>query len=113
MREALREIDANGYGFPELVELTHPDRIEREERPFAIPPRAKPAWWLLYALLPLSVLVFGLADAVPATRGWHSASELFATLVVFLGIGLWLRLNRPALILADYADQRGGPLSQW
>lgn len=110
MRSALPEIDSTSYGFSasgsyatpilETGEIAPPDRAEREEASTARP-RRKPAWWLLYAMLPLTALVFGVADVVPATSGWRSVSELLGTLIVFLGIGLWLRANRIAMMQTD------------
>lgn len=63
--------------------------------------RPKPAWWLLYAILPLTAFLFMLADAVPATSRWRSVSELAATLGVSCAIALWVRANRIALILTE------------
>ncbi len=109
MREALHEIDSNAYGFPEPGEIAGRRRDEREAAPIAASGKAKPAWWLLYAMLPLTVLAFGLADVVPATSGWRSVSELLATLAIFIGIALWLRANRLALTLATYGSGSESP----
>ncbi len=112
MRSALREIDSSGYRFPasgsdatsmlETEKTARLDQAEREDSPTAIPRRGRPAWWLLYAILPLTALVFWVADVVPASSGWRPVSELLAALMIFLGIGLWLRANRIALMQGDH-----------
>jgi hypothetical protein len=56
-----------------------------------------PAWMVLYALLPLSVLLCGLAEYLSGSGGWRRLAE---GLVAFVVIGLawvWLRANRGAL----------------
>ncbi len=107
MRGALQEIDSNGYGFPEVAQIAKREGVQREETAVSLPRNVKPAWWLLYAMLPLTVLAFGLADLVPAASGWRPVSELSATLAIFVGIGLWRRANRLALTLAAYGDGSG------
>ncbi len=115
MASTLREIEASGFEIPvdisdaqpqsKAVGLTRQELAEREDAPTASRRRGKPAWWLLYVSLPLTAFVFGVADMVPATSGWRSLSELVSTLVIFLGIGLWLHANRLALMLAEYEEQ--------
>ncbi len=63
------------------------------------PPR--PKWGLLYAVLPLTLLLFALADLVPQTSGWRIFTETIAVLVVFGMLGAWVRLNRSALALSQ------------
>ncbi len=105
MRGAVRELEAESYGFPEIIQVVgaNPDIVK--ETTTARPKRRSPAWWLLYSVLPLTGLLFWLADHVPATSGFRSVSELFATLVTFLAIALWLRTNRLAMTLVDYPDR--------
>ena len=59
--------------------------------------RPRPAWGLLYAVLPLTFLLFVLADVVPETSGWRSVTETMAVLVVFGALAAWVRSNRSAL----------------
>jgi hypothetical protein len=93
---------------------TAPWDQEREERAAAVRvERPKPAWWLLYAVVPLTALLFMLADLLSPTSGWRSTSELLAALVVLWAIGLWLRANRVALALSGEASNAGRPLRAW
>lgn len=79
---------------------TAPWDQEREERAAAVRvERPKPAWWLLYAVVPLTALLFMLADLLSPTSGWRSTSVLLAALVVLLG-------NRP---VAAREPGRAGP----
>ncbi len=105
MRGAVRELEAESYEFPETIQVTEVNPVDLTETATAQPKRRRPAWWLLYAVLPLTGLLFWLADLVPATSSFRSVSELFATLVIFLAIALWLRANRLAMTLADYPDR--------
>jgi hypothetical protein len=104
--QALRGNDSNSTLLLEPAQTSQQDRqpwgavsVSRAECP-------KPAWWLLYAVLPLTILLFMLADLVPATSGWRSVSELLASFVVIGAISLWVRENRTALILADQNEPR-------
>ncbi len=93
----------------EAIEVTRPD----ESRPEAAAPhqakRPKPAWWLLYVVVPVTALLFGLADLLSPTSGWRSASECLAALAALCAIGVWLRANRIALILSDNYVRNEGP----
>ncbi len=86
----------------EIQETTGQDGLRLEWVTPSRGRRPKPAWWLLYAFLPLTALLFMLADAVPATSRWRSISELAATFGVLCAIALWVRANRIALILAEH-----------
>ena len=67
--------------------------------------KPRPAWGWLYAVLPLTVLLFLTADMVPAPSGWHTLAEMIAALAVIGAIALWMHANRLALILAEYDVQ--------
>jgi hypothetical protein len=69
--------------------------------------RRKAAWIWLYALLPLSLPLFALADVVPATSPWRYCTESLAVLVLIGGAGLWVRLNRRALMDATLDRDEG------
>lgn len=103
-RSELLEDGSDGPFLLQIVETTGQDRLPLERVAASRGRRPKPAWWLLYAILPLTALLFMLADAVPAASRWRSLSELAATLGVFCAIALWVRANRIALILAEYFD---------
>jgi hypothetical protein len=105
----LLEDGSDGTPLLEIVETTNQDRLPLKRIAPSRGRRPKPAWWLLYAVVPLTVLLFMLADLLSPTSGWRSASELLAALVLLWAIGLWLRANRLALILADYCDQSESP----
>ena len=105
MRGAVRELQAESYGFPGTIRVTEVNLVEVKETTTARPKHRRPAWWLLYAVLPLTGFLFWLADLVPATSGFRPVSELFATLMIFLAIALWLHANRLAMTLADYPDR--------
>ena len=119
MHGALRGLGSNVRRFldggsdatllPEVVETARRDESQPEGAAPLGAKRPKPAWWLLYGVVPLTALLFMLADLLSPTSGWRSASEFLAALVVLWAIGLWLRANRIALILADYCDQSESP----
>ena len=69
----------------------------------------RPAWWLLYIMIPLTALLFLLADQLSPTSGWRTGSEIVATSIGLFAIALWLRANRTALIMAEYFDRSEGP----
>ncbi|HSB82486.1 MAG TPA: hypothetical protein VLM91_27235 [Candidatus Methylomirabilis sp.] len=63
----------------------------------AVRPAPRPAWMLLYALLPLCLALLLLADRMSASGGLRTLAE---GVVVVLVIGLaavWVRANRCAL----------------
>ena len=98
MHGAVRGLDSNVQGFLEggsdatlLLEAVETTRQDESRLEGAAPLRAKrpkPAWWLLYAVVPLTALLFMLADLLSPTSGWRSASEFLAALVVLWAIGL-------------------------
>ena len=67
------------------------------------PPR--PAWRLLYAVFPLTLLLFALADLVPETSGWRPVTESIAVLLVFGVLAAWVRSNRSALALSQEGSE--------
>jgi hypothetical protein len=60
-------------------------------------------------MIPLTALLFLLADQLSPTSGWRTGSEIVATLIGLFAIALWLRVNRMALIMAEYFDHPEGP----
>lgn len=59
--------------------------------------RKQPAWPLLYALLPLTIGLFLLAERIPEWSLWRPVAECAALILVFGAALAWLRANRPAL----------------
>jgi hypothetical protein len=65
---------------------------------------SKANWRVLYALLPLAVVLLVAADLEASTAGWRRLAELGVSLG-FLGVmALWVRANRIALALEGRAD---------
>ena len=101
----LHEVGEAAQG-DEFQDGNHGTPIQRGQ-----PPR--PKWGLLYAVLPLTLLLFALADRVPEVSGWRTVTESFAVLVIFGVLAAWVRLNRSALALSREkpeppdADPRG------
>jgi hypothetical protein len=57
----------------------------------------RPAWILLYALVPLCVALLVLVDNLPSSGAWHALAQ---GVIVLLVVGLaaaWVRGNRRAL----------------
>lgn len=93
----------NGTGLREVDEAALLDEFQHgnhdTQGPRRTPPR--PKWGLLYAVLPLTFLLFALADIVPETSGWRSVTESIAVLLVFGALAAWVRANRSALALSQ------------
>jgi hypothetical protein len=123
MDQVVRGLRSRRYGSPastseasilsEIVdEKTCPDQLPSEGVAAGCEKRPKPAWWLLYAVLPLTILLFSVAHRIPATSGWRVTAELMAALVVICAVALWVRVNRTALILARY-DEHAKSIREW
>lgn len=102
---------ANGHAYDLLdaVEATRLDHAGDTRRTTDARKNQRPAWWLLYIAVPLTALLFLLADRLSASSGWRTGSEMLATLIGLSAIGLWLRANRMALIMTEYFDHSEGP----
>lgn len=87
-------IDALGLGEMGLEESLQ-DGNGHSPRQMGTPPR--PRWGLLYAVLPLTLLLFALADLVNETSGWRPVTESIAVLVIFGALAAWVRFNQSAL----------------
>jgi len=67
----------------------------------------RPAWFLLYSLLPAAVLLFLLAELIPETNLWRAVTQS-AILLVVLGAALaWVRGNRVHLLRSDEKADSG------
>jgi hypothetical protein len=73
----------------------------------------KPAWWLLYALLPVGAALLVAADVASPSAGWRIFTECLVSLTILGAIALWLRANRVALALRDSRRQTRQPLRAW
>ena len=62
----------------------------------------KPAWWLLYALLPLAAVLLIAAAIECPSAGGRECLEGMVSLAVIGAIAVWVRANRVALILEDH-----------
>lgn len=62
---------------------------------------SRPAWWLLFAMLPLGAALLIAADRASTSAGWRVSAECTASLLVIGAIALWVHANRSALAVAD------------
>ncbi len=62
---------------------------------------SRPAWWLLYALFPLAVVLLVAAHLASPSVGWRAIAEGTASLGVMGAMALWVRANRVALSSGD------------
>lgn len=58
--------------------------------------RKRPAWLLLYTLLPLTIGLFLLAERIPEWSLWRPVAECAALILVFGAALAWVRANRLA-----------------
>ncbi len=93
------ENGSNASGLLEVSEADLGDEFQVGNHDTRGPRRAppRPKWGLLYAVLPLTLLLFALADLVPETSGWRPVTESIAVLVIFGALAAWVRFNRSAL----------------
>jgi hypothetical protein len=99
---------SNGTASLDDLEATQKVHLQAERTTTYRAKRSRPAWWLLYSLLPLTIVLFLVADQAPQAHGWRIASELIAAFVIVGAIALWVHANRMALILSTYgADSKG------
>jgi hypothetical protein len=57
----------------------------------------KPAWWLLYAVFPLAIVLLAAAYLASPSLAWRQFTEGSVSLVVIGAMALWVRANRVAL----------------
>ncbi len=62
----------------------------------------EPAWWLLYGLLPLAVVLLVAAHLASSSLAWREFTEGSVSLMVIGAMALWVRANRVAVILEDH-----------
>lgn len=73
----------------------------------------KPAWGLLYALVPFALVLLVAAHLTATSDGWRQVAEGVASLVIMGAVALWVRLNRVALALLGKAPESGESLRVW
>jgi hypothetical protein len=73
----------------------------------------RPAWWILYALLPLGALLLVGVELAAPSAGWRAFTECLVSLAILGAIGLWLRANRIALALLGPTSAGQEPLRAW
>jgi hypothetical protein len=75
-------------------------RLAIRPRPDATHPATsapKPAWTLLYALLPLCAALFALVEHVPSSGGLRTLAQGVVLALVIGLAAIWVRANRRAL----------------
>ena len=65
---------------------------------------SKANWRVLYALLPLAVVLLVAADLEAPTAAWRKLAELAVSLGILGVMALWVRANLIALALEGRAD---------
>ena len=64
----------------------------------------KANWWVLYALLPLAVVLLVAANLEAPTAAGRKLLELAVSLGTLGAMALWMRANRIAMALEGRAD---------
>lgn len=62
----------------------------------------RPAWWRLYALVPLMGGLLMLESYAPLSPGWHECVQIGIVLFVFGLVWVWVRANAVALLEVGY-----------
>jgi hypothetical protein len=78
----------------EVAVRSHIQEAKAERKP-------KPRWWLLYATIPLAVVLLLAARAGVPSAGWRALADCVVSLAVLGAMGVWVHLNRVALNLRD------------
>ena len=61
-------------------------------------PKPKPKWWLVFALVPLTIALLVLDEAVPLPTQGHQLLEFGIILVTFGLMALWVHASQGALM---------------
>jgi hypothetical protein len=67
---------------------------------------ARPRWWVLYLVLPLTIALFWWETQAPLSERAHQAVEVIIILFAFSLVWLWLETNRRALIEEEREKRR-------
>jgi energy-converting hydrogenase Eha subunit C len=73
----------------------------------------KPTWWMLYALLPLALVLLVVAHRWLPVGSGRALVEAVVSLVVIAAMALWVRANRLALALLDEVGEKAQPFRAW
>ena len=73
----------------------------------------KPAWGMLYALIPLALVLLVTAHLTAPSDGWRQIAEGIASLLIMGATALWVKMNRLALALLGKAPESGESLRVW
>jgi hypothetical protein len=63
-----------------------------------MPKHRGPAWWLLYALVPLLAGLLVVEHRAPLSPGWHTGVQVSIVLCMYGLVWLWLRTNTLRLL---------------
>jgi hypothetical protein len=63
-----------------------------------MPKHHGPAWWLLYALVPLLAGLLVVEHRAPLSPGWHTGVQVGIVLCIYGLVWLWLRTNTLRLL---------------
>jgi hypothetical protein len=58
----------------------------------------RPAWWLLYALVPLLAGLCVVEHRAPLSPGWHTGVQVGMVLFIYGCVWVWLRANDSAML---------------
>jgi hypothetical protein len=61
----------------------------------------RPAWWVLYALVPLMGGLLVLEHRAALPPGWHTVVQIGIVLFIYSLVWLWLHASTLALLWAD------------
>jgi hypothetical protein len=64
-----------------------------------MPKTRAPAWWTLYALVPVMGGLLVSEFRAPLSPGWHKAVQVGIILFVYSFVWVWLRANDRAMLL--------------
>jgi hypothetical protein len=63
-----------------------------------MPKTREPAWWMLYALVPVMGGLLVLEFRAPLAPGWHKGVQVGIILLVYGLVWVWLRANDIAML---------------
>jgi hypothetical protein len=73
----------------------------------------KPGGGLLYALVPLALVLLVAAHLIAPSDGWRQVAEGVASLLIMGAAALWVRMNRLAIALLGKGPESRESLRAW
>ena len=70
-------------------------------------PKPKPKWWLVFALVPLTIAFLVVDESIPLPTQGHQLLEFGIILVTFGLMALWVRVSQGALITQGTRSSTG------